>query len=175
MGTGFSACTPCVLCTDRTKGGLLLLGTKARKRSALMRASPCCTERTARTAHCRGCWNWREFPSSAAGRWQAHSAWTRRGRIGLPLLQAFHAHAVLSFAAQILRKASHTQAELIGFPLFVKPVRSGSSFGVSRVTDPKDLAAAVRTAFTPSMRKFCSRKRCRGLKSDAPWSEMTSS
>ena len=39
-------------------------------------------------------------------------------------------------------------AELIGFPLFVKPVRSGSSFGVSRVTDQKDLAAAVRTAFT---------------------------
>ena len=35
----------------------------------------------------------------------------------------------------------------LGYPLFVKPVRSGSSFGISRVTQPAGLAAAVEEAF----------------------------
>ena len=38
-------------------------------------------------------------------------------------------------------------AETLGYPLFVKPVRSGSSFGVSRVTSPEGLSAAVDEAF----------------------------
>ena len=39
-------------------------------------------------------------------------------------------------------------AHAIGWPLFVKPVRSGSSFGVSRVTKPEQLASAVSEAFS---------------------------
>ena len=38
-------------------------------------------------------------------------------------------------------------AEEVGYPLFVKPVRAGSSFGVSRVEGPDQLPAAVWTAF----------------------------
>ena len=38
-------------------------------------------------------------------------------------------------------------AEAVGFPLFVKPVRAGSSFGVSRVEEPAQLAPAVEAAF----------------------------
>jgi len=34
----------------------------------------------------------------------------------------------------------------LGFPLFVKPARAGSSFGVSRVRRPEELAAAVAAA-----------------------------
>lgn len=33
------------------------------------------------------------------------------------------------------------------FPLFVKPVRAGSSFGISRITEEKELRAAVEQAF----------------------------
>lgn len=40
-----------------------------------------------------------------------------------------------------------TLAEGIGYPLFVKPVRAGSSFGVARVEAPSELRAAVRDAF----------------------------
>ena len=39
------------------------------------------------------------------------------------------------------------EAEALGYPLFVKPVRSGSSFGVSRVAAPEHLAAAAEEAF----------------------------
>lgn len=38
-------------------------------------------------------------------------------------------------------------AETIGFPVFVKPVKAGSSFGVTKVKDMKNLAPAVALAF----------------------------
>ena len=38
-------------------------------------------------------------------------------------------------------------AGLLGWPLFVKPVRAGSSFGISRATAPGELSAAVKQAF----------------------------
>lgn len=37
--------------------------------------------------------------------------------------------------------------EELAFPLFVKPVRAGSSFGITKVTDPDGLASAVELAF----------------------------
>jgi len=40
-----------------------------------------------------------------------------------------------------------TQAELLGYPLFVKPVRAGSSFGITKVLNRKELPAAIRLAF----------------------------
>lgn len=39
-------------------------------------------------------------------------------------------------------------AEAVGYPLFVKPVRSGSSFGISRVQRRGDLSAALTLAFS---------------------------
>ena len=38
-------------------------------------------------------------------------------------------------------------ARQLGFPLFVKPVRAGSSFGVTRVSGPEQLPQAVQNAF----------------------------
>ena len=53
-----------------------------------------------------------------------------------------------------LHKGEAVDAEAIvaelGLPLFVKPNASGSSFGVTRVTDKEQIAEAVRLAFTES-------------------------
>ena len=38
-------------------------------------------------------------------------------------------------------------AKALGYPVFVKPVRAGSSFGITKVTKPEDLPAAVEDAF----------------------------
>lgn len=40
-----------------------------------------------------------------------------------------------------------SQAEKIGYPLFVKPIKAGSSFGVAKVSDRDDLPSAIETAF----------------------------
>lgn len=45
--------------------------------------------------------------------------------------------------ASIYRCAQH-----LGYPLFVKPVRAGSSFGVSKVSHPEELPDAVEHAFS---------------------------
>lgn len=38
-------------------------------------------------------------------------------------------------------------AETLCYPVFVKPVKAGSSFGITKVTDKKDLADAIKIAF----------------------------
>lgn len=43
--------------------------------------------------------------------------------------------------------AVRNTAEALGWPLFVKPVRAGSSFGVTRVERPEQLDGAVKEAF----------------------------
>ncbi len=40
----------------------------------------------------------------------------------------------------------------LGLPIFVKPARLGSSVGISKVTDPADLAPAIETAFAQGER-----------------------
>jgi D-alanine---D-serine ligase len=38
-------------------------------------------------------------------------------------------------------------AKATGYPLFVKPIKSGSSYGVTKVREPKELPTAVELAF----------------------------
>lgn len=40
-----------------------------------------------------------------------------------------------------------SQADKLGYPLFVKPVKAGSSFGITKVSDRQALPAAIQTAF----------------------------
>lgn len=50
--------------------------------------------------------------------------------------------------AVLLRKSATTnQKSEIPLPVFVKPNKNGSSYGASKVTDEKDLAAAIENAF----------------------------
>lgn len=52
---------------------------------------------------------------------------------------------VLSGAEKLTR--AECFANLIGYPLFVKPVKAGSSYGVTKVQDAGGLAAAIELAF----------------------------
>ena len=51
------------------------------------------------------------------------------------------------FSAGADRGDIQAAADTLGYPLFVKPVRSGSSFGITRVTQPAGLLPAVEEAF----------------------------
>ena len=46
-----------------------------------------------------------------------------------------------------LRKGADIDTAVLKYPLFVKPVRSGSSFGITKVSHPEDLQPAVALAF----------------------------
>lgn len=54
--------------------------------------------------------------------------------------------------SRVLKRSMDTQtvilqAEEIGYPLFAKPVKAGSSFGITKVSDRSALPAAVKLAF----------------------------
>ncbi len=46
------------------------------------------------------------------------------------------------------KEALSAQTKDLKYPVFVKPVKSGSSFGITKVFDPAQLAKAVNSAFT---------------------------
>lgn len=63
-----------------------------------------------------------------------------------------HAAGAQVPASFILRKnvdagIALAQAERLGYPLFVKPVRAGSSYGITKVADRRDFSAAIKLAF----------------------------
>lgn len=55
--------------------------------------------------------------------------------------------AVPSFPDKELYFSAQTFAQDTGYPVFVKPVKAGSSYGVTKVTSPDQLAPAIELAF----------------------------
>ncbi|MCM1325212.1 MAG: D-alanine--D-serine ligase VanG [Bacteroidales bacterium] len=69
------------------------------------------------------------------------------------------AHRLVSAAGILVPKSfaveKHTEpkiiaayAEKLGYPLFVKPVRTGSSYGITKVSDKEQLSSAIELAFS---------------------------
>jgi len=70
-----------------------------------------------------------------------------------------YAHKIVSLAgiktppSVVLKKENNKeelseQTKALNYPVFVKPVKSGSSFGITKVFDSEDLVEAVNSAFT---------------------------
>ena len=85
------------------------------------------TAKTERTVRCRGYLRWRVFQWRAVACWPLPFAWTRSWPIGWQSRQAS-----VPRSARICGPWEADRAELlareIGYPLFVKPIRAGSSF-----------------------------------------------
>lgn len=65
----------------------------------------------------------------------------------LAQLAGVRAPKAMLVARETPLRDAQTFAEAIGYPLFVKPVRAGSSYGVSRVARASELKAALAFAF----------------------------
>ena len=66
---------------------------------------------------------------------------TAHGIPQLPFLSLYHGNYVLAHLIETIEAG-------FGFPVFVKPTRTGSSIGISKVAGPDSLAAALDHAFT---------------------------
>ena len=60
---------------------------------------------------------------------------------GVPVPRSF----VLTGEADL--ELAREYAEILGYPIYIKPVKAGSSFGITRVADEKDLPEAIDRAF----------------------------
>ena len=71
-----------------------------------------------------------------------HKAWTNGvvTRLGVPVSPAIWTQA------DVAPESLYPALELMQFPLFVKPCRSGSSYGVSRISSPEELGEALQAA-----------------------------
>ncbi len=67
---------------------------------------------------------------------------------GIPTakFQFFTKHEYETNTAVWLEKINHDPKRKLKYPLFVKPAHLGSSIGISRVTEPKELANAIEVA-----------------------------
>ena len=139
-------CTPCTLSLDRGRSHLLLLDGSDRRLS-FDAAFPVLHGKNGEDGTVQGLLELAGVPIIGCGalssalcmdKDRAHKLAALAG-IPVPRSILFRRGAPLSDMA--------AAGESLGYPLFVKPVRSGSSFGVTRVERPEELKAAAELAF----------------------------
>lgn len=138
-------CTPCVPLVDRGARTLLLLDGSGRK-LAFDAVFPVLHGRNGEDGTIQGLFELTGTPIIGCGtlssalcmdKDRAHQLVASAG-IEVPRSYVFHRQDALEQLAA---------AKQLGYPVFVKPVRAGSSFGVTKVTGEEELRHAVEEAF----------------------------
>ena len=138
--------TPCTLALDRDRHQLLLLGERV-SRVSFDAAFPILHGKNGEDGTVQGLLELAGVPVIGCGtlsgalcmdKQRAHLLVSQAG-VSVPRGMVFGRDV----SAQELEQA----AKKLSYPLFVKPVRAGSSFGVTKVSHPGQLAAAVDAAF----------------------------
>lgn len=139
-------CVPCTLTLDRGDCALLWLDGSGR-RETFDAAFPVLHGKNGEDGTVQGIFALAGIPVIGCGllssalcmdKDRAHKLAALAG-VDVPKSAVFHRSAT--------REEIASAAQALGFPLFVKPVRAGSSFGIARVSLPADLDAAVTEAF----------------------------
>ena len=141
-------CTPAVLSPDRGEGALLLRGPEGGSTIPLDAVFPVLHGRNGEDGTVQGLAALAGVPLVGCGVLASALCMDKDRAHKLAFLAGVRAPRaqVLSAPEELPRAAAF--AEQVGYPLFVKPVKAGSSYGVTRVTEPGALDAAVRLAFS---------------------------
>ena len=140
-----SHCTPCTLSLDRDKHQLLLLGDRV-SRVSFDGAFPILHGKNGEDGTVQGLLELAGIPFAGCGALSSALCMDKDRSHRLAALAGVSSPKGLVFAAGADRADIQAAADTLGYPLFVKPVRSGSSFGISRVTEPGAFTDAVYAA-----------------------------
>lgn len=140
-------CTPIIVSPDRTDHNLLILKENAVEKIHIDVAFPVLHGRNGEDGTLQGLFELAGIPIAGCGvlssalcmdKDRAHKL-VRGAGIAVPASFVFEKNMDLSFAL--------SQVEQLGYPLFVKPVKAGSSFGITKVSERSELPAAIESAF----------------------------
>lgn len=141
-------CTPAVLSPNRGDRCLLLLRDKGIERIPVDIALPILHGRNGEDGALQGLLELADIPLAGCG-----------ALASALCMDKDRAHRLVGFAgirvprAQVLQAGTPDGSQVqsfareVGYPLFVKPVKSGSSYGVTKVNAPEELLPAVSLAF----------------------------
>ena len=140
-------CVPAVMCPDRSAPALLVFGPEGMQKVHLDAAFPVLHGRNGEDGTVQGLFELANIPLVGCG--VLASALCMDKDRAHKLAQA--AGVAIPRSAVLERRMGVTVAmaegETLGYPLFVKPVRAGSSYGITRVMERGQLPAALELAF----------------------------
>ena len=139
-------CTPCTLSLDRGERQLLLLDGSGRRLS-FDAAFPVLHGKNGEDGTLQGLLELAGVPVIGCGALSSALCMDKDRAHKLAALAGVEVPRSALFRQGAAQAEISRAAETLGFPLFVKPVRAGSSFGVTRVAAPGQLPAAVALAF----------------------------
>lgn len=138
--------TPCVLAPDRDRRQLLLLGERV-SRITFDAAFPILHGKNGEDGTVQGLLELAGAPIIGCGTLSSALCMDKRRAHRLAASAGVDVPSGTVFDRSAAPEALETAAWELGFPLFVKPVRAGSSFGITKVSRPGQLADAVAEAF----------------------------
>lgn len=139
-------CTPCALIPDRGVKELLLLdgsGTRLQFDGAF----PVLHGKNGEDGTLQGLLELAGVPVIGCGSLSSALCMDKNRAHKLAALAGVKVPGSAVFGRRASLEEIRAAAQALGYPLFVKPVRSGSSFGITRVTEEAQLAGAVEAAF----------------------------
>lgn len=138
--------TPCALAPDRDRRQLLLLGDRI-SRVSFDAAFPVLHGKNGEDGTVQGLLELAGAPVIGCGTLSSALCMDKHRAHLLASLSGVDVPRGAVFNQGATQEVLEAAGRALGYPLFVKPVRAGSSFGITRATRPEQLAAAVEQAF----------------------------
>lgn len=137
-----AGCVPCTLRLDRGSRALVLLDGSGRE-AAFDLAFPVLHGRNGEDGTVQGALELAGVPLAGCGTLSSALCMDKDRAHKLAAMAGVRVPRSRLFPEGSAFEEIRTAADTLGWPLFIKPVRAGSSFGVSRVEEPAQLAPAV--------------------------------
>lgn len=138
-------CVPALLSPSRSRPGLLVLERTGLRRIPLDAAFPVLHGQNGEDGTVQGLIQLAGLPLAGCG--VLSSALCMDKHRAHQLVRAAGIDVPKAFVASRADREILERAEELGYPLFVKPLRAGSSFGVTKVAERNALPAALEAAF----------------------------
>lgn len=142
-----SDCAPAAISPDRSRRELLVFRKDGTQHIPLDVVFPVLHGRNGEDGTVQGLCELAGIPLAGCGTLSSALCMDKERAHKLVSLAGVRVPASFALSAEYSMRQVQGMARELGYPLFVKPVKAGSSYGVAKVSAPEMLPSAVQTAF----------------------------